>query len=176
MALKATIYKAELQISDIDRHYYQSHALTLACHPSENEERMMVRLLAFCLHANENLSFTRGLSTENEPELWQKNLQGDIELWIDLGQMDEKRIRKACARAEQVVIYTYQQRSARVWWDNIKDKLQRFDNLRVFHLQNETVKKLAEMAQRNMQIQCTIEDENIWITDTEISIEVIFSV
>ena len=175
MALKATIYKAELQISDIDRHYYQSHALTLACHPSENEERMMVRLLAFCLHANENLSFTRGLSTENEPELWQKNLQGDIDLWIDLGQMDEKRIRKACARAEQVVIYTYQQRSARVWWDNIKDKLQRFDNLRVFHLQNETVKQLAEMAQRNMQIQCTIEDKNVWITDTEISIEVIFS-
>ncbi len=172
MALKATIYKAELQISDMDRHYYQSHSITLACHPSENEERMMVRLLAFCLHADENLSFTRGLSTENEPELWKKNLQGDIELWIDLGQMDEKRIRKACGRADQVVIYTYQQRSAHVWWDNIKDKLQRFSNLRVVHLQNDTVTQLAKMAQRNMQIQCTIEDRNVWLTDSEISLEV----
>ena len=172
MALKATIYKAELQISDMDRHYYQSHSITLACHPSENEEGMMVRLLAFCLHADENLSFTRGLSTENEPELWKKNLQGDIELWIDLGQMDEKRIRKACARADQVVIYTYQQRSARVWWDNIKDKLQRFSNLRVLHLQNDAVTQLAKMAQRNMQIQCTIEDRNVWLTDSEISLEV----
>ena len=88
--------------------------------------------------------------------------------------MDEKRIRKACARSDQVVIYTYQQRSAHVWWDNIKDKLRRFDNLRVFHLKNETVKKLADMAQRNMQIQCTIEDENIWLTDTEMSIEITF--
>ena len=172
MALKATIYKAELQISDMDRHYYQSHSITLACHPSENEERMMVRLLAYCLHADENLSFTRGLSTENEPELWKKNLQGDIELWIDLGQMDEKRIRKACARADQVVIYTYQPRSAQVWWDNIKDKLQRFNNLRVVHLQNDTVTQLAKMAQRNMQIQCTIEDGNVWLTDSEISLEV----
>lgn len=174
MALKATIYKVDLQITNMDRHYYQSHALTLACHPSENEERMMVRLLAFCIHANDDLVFTGGLSTENEPELWQKNLQGDIELWIDLGQMDEKRIRKACARSDQVVIYTYQQRSAHVWWDNIKDKLRRFDNLRVFHLKNETVKKLADMAQRNMQIQCTIEDANIWLTDSEMSIEVTF--
>ena len=172
MALKATIYKAELQISDMEAHYYQSHSITLACHPSENEERMMVRLLAYCLHADENLSFTRGLSTENEPELWKKNLQGDIELWIDLGQMDEKRIRKACARADQVVIYTYQPRSAQVWWDNIKDKLQRFNNLRVVHLQNDTVTQLAKMVQRNMQIHCSIEDRNIWITDSETRLEV----
>ena len=172
MALKATIYKAQLQISDMDRHYYQSHSITLACHPSENEERMMVRLLAFCLHADEKLSFTRGLSTENEPELWKKNLQGDIELWIDLGQMDEKRIRKACARADRVVIYTYQQRSAHVWWDNIKDKLQCFSNLQVVHLQNDTVTQLAKMAQRNMHIQCTIEDKNVWLTDSKISLEV----
>ncbi|RUM94229.1 MAG: hypothetical protein DSZ28_04295 [Thiothrix sp.] len=175
MTLKAIIYKAELQITDMDRHYYQSHSITLARHPSENEERMMVRLLAFCSHADENLSFSGGLSTENEPELWKKNLQGDIDLWIDLGQMDEKRIRKACARADQVIIYTYQQRSALVWWENIREKIQRFDNLRIFHLQDSTVKNLAKMAQRNMQIQCTIEDENIWLTDTEISIEVDFS-
>ncbi len=107
MALKATIFKAELQIADIDRSYYQAHSLTLARHPSETEQRMMVRLLAFALHADERLLFGRGLSTDDEPDLWLKNLHDEIELWIELGQPDEKRVRKTCARARNVIIYTY---------------------------------------------------------------------
>ncbi|TNE76492.1 MAG: YaeQ family protein, partial [Gammaproteobacteria bacterium] len=129
MALKATVFKAELAVSDMDRGYYQSHALTIARHPSETDERMMVRLLAFALNASEDLQFTRGLSTDDEPDLWQKNLQGDITLWIEVGLPDERRIRKACNRAEQVIIYAYGARTAPVWWNNIRDALTRFDNL-----------------------------------------------
>jgi len=102
MALNATIFKAVLQIADMDRNYYRDHALTIARHPSETDERMMVRLLAFVLHAHEALSFGKGLSADGEPDLWQKDLTGAIELWIDVGQPDEKSIRKACGRAKQV--------------------------------------------------------------------------
>ncbi len=106
MALKATIFKAELHIADMDRHHYGDHALTIARHPSETDERMMMRIVAFALNAHEDLVFTKGLSTENEPDLWQKSLSDDIELWIDLGQPDDKRIRKACGRAQQVMMAT----------------------------------------------------------------------
>jgi uncharacterized protein YaeQ len=98
MALKATVVKAELQVSDMDRHYYASHNLTLAQHPSETDERLMVRLLAFALNADERLEFGKGLSSDDEPDLWRRDYTGDIELWIDLGQPDESRIRKASGR------------------------------------------------------------------------------
>src|SRR6478609_7781043 len=107
MALNATIIKAELHVADMDRHYYQQHNLTLAQHPSETDERLMVRLLVFALYASEFLTFTKGLSSEDEPDLWQKSLTGDIELWIELGLPSDKRIRKACGRAQQVIIYSY---------------------------------------------------------------------
>ena len=107
MALSATICKADLNIVDMDRHYYQQHSLTVAQHPSENDERLMIRLLAFALHADEFLSFTKGLSTDDEPDLWQKSLSGEIELWIELGLPSEKRLKKACGRAQQVILYTY---------------------------------------------------------------------
>lgn len=165
MAIKATIFKAELQIADMDRNYYQDHALTIARHPSEKDERMMARLFSFALHAHEDLEFTRGLSTEDEPDLWQKNLTNEIELWIDLGQPDEKRIRKACGRAKQVHVYTYNKRSATVWWEQISSKLERFNNLSVHNLADDPVKALAKLSQRNMQIQCTIQDGSYWLTD-----------
>ena len=168
MAQKATIFKADLQIADMDRHYYEPHSLTLARHPSETDERMMVRLLAFALHADEALSFTKGLSTDDEPDLWLKDLSGEIDLWIDIGQPDEKRIRKACGRARQVAIYCYSSRSAAIWWEQNSSKLQRFDNLRVINVQNDASKQLAKLAQRNMQLQCTIQDGQVWLgNDTE---------
>lgn len=168
MALKSTIFKAELQIVDMDRNYYHNHALTLALHPSETEERMMVRLLIFALHAHEDLVFTKGLSSENEPDLWQKNLSGEIEVWIDLGQPDEKRIRKACGRAKQVTIYTYQHRSATVWWNQIREKLDRFANLNVINISDDSTCILAKLAQRNMQLQISIQDSLCWlVNDTE---------
>ncbi len=172
MALKATIFKAEIQISDMDRNYYQDHALTIARHPSETDERMMVRILAFARHANEDLAFTKGLSSEGEPELWHKSLSDEIELWIDLGQPDEKRIRKACGRAKQVVIYCYDDRSASVWWQQVKDKLERFNNLTVIRLPAGASSSMAQMVTRNMQLQFTIQDGQIWMSDGTEAVEI----
>jgi uncharacterized protein YaeQ len=172
MAIKATIFKAQLNIADMDRHYYGDHTLTIARHPSENDERMMVRLLAFALNADEALTFTRGISTDDEPDLWQKNLVDEVELWVELGQPDEKRIRKACARAKQVIIYTYQPRSAPVWWQQLEGKLARFENLRVFNLPDDTASQLATLASRSMQLQCTIQDGAAWFSDNEHNINI----
>lgn len=171
MALKATIFKADLNIADMDRHYYHDHALTIAQHPSENDERMMVRLLAFALHAHEDLAFGRGLSTEDEPDLWHKDLTGAIELWIDVGLPDERRIRKACGRAKQVVIYSYGGRGADLWWEQNHSKLERVNNLSVSNLPADTSLALAKLARRTMQLQCTIQDGQIWIADNDDRIE-----
>lgn len=165
MALKATIFKVELQIADMDRNYYHDHALTLARHPSETDERMMMRLLAFALHAHEALSFANGLSTDDEPDLWQKDLTGAIHLWIDVGLPEEKEIRKACGRARQVCVYSYGGRVADMWWEQCRSKLERCKNLTVFTVPAESSKALAKLAQRNMQLHCTIQDGQIWLAD-----------
>lgn len=151
----------------MDRHYYEDHALTLARHPSETDERMMVRLLAFALHAHENLSFGRGLSSEEEPALWQKDLTGAIDLWIEVGQPDEKTIRQACGRAKQVCIYTYGGRGADQWWEKNLATLARLHNLAVMNLPLDGSRALATLAQPSMQLQCTIQEGQIWIADGE---------
>ncbi len=133
MALKSTIFKIELQIADMDRGYYADHALTIARHPSENDERMMARVLAFALHAHEALAFGRGLSADDEPDLWRRDLTGAIEQWIDVGQPDERLLRKACNRSQEVVLLTYG-RTAEVWWAQNRNALERLANLRVLHL------------------------------------------
>lgn len=171
MATKATIFKVDLQIADMDRNYYQTHALTIARHPSETDERMMVRILAFARHAHEALSFSKGLSADDEPDLWQKDLTGAIELWIDLGQPDEKRIRRACGRAQQVFIYTYSGHSAELWWQKQREALQRLNNLTVVDVPAATVQALAALAQRTMQLQCTIQDGEVWIADDARSVQ-----
>ena len=172
MATKATIFKADLQIVDMDRNYYQDHALTLARHPSETDERMMLRLLAFARHASDTLMFTRGLSSSDEPDLWQKDLTGTIELWIELGQPDEKRIRKACGRSQQVVIYCYSGNSASIWWEQNGTALAKIRNLTVLNIPAKNSKALARLAQRNMQLQATIQDGAIWMADNESNVEV----
>ncbi|MGI9274040.1 MAG: YaeQ family protein [Endozoicomonas sp.] len=172
MALKATIFKAELQIADMDRHYYQNHTLTIALHPSETDERMMIRILAFALHAHEQLVFTKGISTDDEPDLWQKNYSDEIELWIDLGQPDEKRIRKACGRSRAVVLYNYGGRTTDIWWEQSKGKLSRFDNLSIRNISEQSTKAMAEMAQRSMTLHCTIQDGHVMVSDDTHSIEV----
>ena len=171
MALKSTIFKINLQISDMDRHYYNDHSFTIARHPSETDERMMARILIFSLHAHENLIFTKGLSTDDEPDIWQKNLSGEIDQWIDLGQPDEKRIRKACGLARQVFIYCYSSSSAEIWWNQNHSKLQRFDNLSVINLPATGVQGLGRLAQRNMQLNCTIEDGICWFGDENTTVE-----
>ena len=165
MAPNATIFKATLQIADMNRHYYEDHAVTLARHPSETDERMMVRLLAFVLHAHEALLFGRGLSTEDEPALWQKDLTGAIDLWIEVGLPDEKAIRQACGRAKQVVVYSYGGRGADLWWKNNSATLERLSNLTVLNLPLETSRALAQLAQRSMQLNCTIQDGQVLMGD-----------
>ncbi len=164
MALKATIYKADLQIADMDRNYYTTHALTMARHPSETDERMMIRLMAFAIHADEALTFTKGLFDVDEPDLWQKDLTGAIQLWIEVGQPDEKRLMKACGRSEQVVVYSYSATS-HIWYKQIANKLERAKNLTVINIDDEASFQMQKMAQRSMQLQCTIQDGQIWITN-----------
>jgi uncharacterized protein YaeQ len=168
MAIKATICKANIQIADMDRGYYEDLSLTIARHPSETDERMMVRLLAFVLHAAEGLRFTEGISAkEDEPDIWLKNLTGDIEIWVDVGLPDEKRIKKACNRANQVYIYPYAGRTVQTWWQPIAGKLSKHKNLKVIALPQESTKSLAELVKRTMTLQCTVQDGQIWIGDSE---------
>ncbi|MFV8572020.1 YaeQ family protein [Marinobacter sp. SBS5] len=161
MALKATIFKATLHIADMDRHYYNDHHLTVARHPSETDERMMIRLLAFALNANDTLEFTKGLSSDDEPELWQKSLSDEIELWIELGLPDEDRIRKACNRSQQVILYTYGGRAVPVWWEKHHNKLTRFGNLTVVELPAEEITELAALAERSMTLQVSVQDGEV---------------
>ena len=162
MAISSTINKVSLNIADVDRNYYQLHELTVAQHPSENDFRFMIRLIAFMANASESLNFTKGLSSDDEPELWQKSLTDETDLWIELGQPDEKRIRKACGRSKQVIIYTYHEGKAKVWWEQQKSKLARFDNLNVLHI---NAVGAETMIKRSMQLQCNIQDGEIYLSD-----------
>jgi len=166
MALKATIFKADLNISDLDRGYYASHSLTIAQHPSETEERMMLRLAVFALHASETLAFTKGISEDDEPDLWQKNYSDEIELWIELGEPDEKRLRKACGRAGEVWVYSYGGRAADIWWQQTENKTHRFENLAIASISSETLSELVKLVQRGMQLQATIQDGQLWLSDS----------
>lgn len=172
MALKSTVFKTSLQIADMERHYYQDHALTLARHPSETDERMMVRLLAFALHAHEMLAFGQGMTDDDEADLWRKDFTGKIEQWIDVGLPDEKLIRKASGRADEVIVYAYGGRTAEMWFEQNSSALARLRNVRIFNLPQEQTKALAELAQRTMALQCTIQDGQLWISDGERSVEV----
>jgi uncharacterized protein YaeQ len=172
MAMKATIYKANLNISDLERHYYASHNLTLACHPSETEERLMIRLLAFALFASDSLQFCRGISTDDEPDIWGKDLTDNITHWIEVGVPDESRVRKACNRAERVTVVTYGPRNAPLWWEKSRAKLARFDNLRVLYLPKEASDALTTLAARNMDLQVTIQDGQAWVSSVNANIAI----
>ncbi|MDC8016136.1 YaeQ family protein [Tahibacter soli] len=158
MALKATIYKAQLQISDMDRHYYATHDLTLAQHPSETDERLMARLVAFAVHADERLEFGRGLSSDDEPDLWRRERDGTIAQWIELGQPDESRLRRASGRAGEVVVFNYGGRASDLWWEKNAAGLARLANLSVLHIGADETAALAGLLSRTMRLQCLIQD------------------
>src|SRR6187549_2462724 len=158
MALKATIFRVELSVADIDRGYYADHPLTIARHPSETDERMMVRVLAFALHAGERLEFGRGLSSEDEPDLVERDLTGAIETWIEVGLPDEREVRKAAGRARAVKVYTYGGRSAALWWEQNRAALERLGNLTVVDIPEEALATIGAMAARNMRFDCTIQE------------------
>jgi uncharacterized protein YaeQ len=161
MALKSTIYKAELQIADMDRHYYGDHSLTIARHPSETDERMMVRVAAFGLFADERLEFCKGLSDTDEPDLWQKDLTGQIETWIEVGQPDERRIAKASGRADRVVVIAYAGRTADIWWQGVKGKIERLQNVTIWSLDDGIAEALGKMAERTMRLQLMVQDGDV---------------
>ena len=164
MAIKATIYKADLSIADMDRNYYQEHSLTIARHPSETDERVMIRVLAYALHADPALAFTKDLFDVDEPALWLKDLTGAIDLWIEVGQPDEKRLLKAAGRAEKVIVYSYSATSS-IWFKGIANKVGRAKNVGVINIPAEISAQLEKMASRSMALQCTIQDGQVWLTD-----------
>ena len=170
MALKSTVHKAELQIADMDRNHYQAYSLTLARHPSETDERMLLRLVAFALNADERLVFGKGISTDDEPDLWQKSLSDEIECWIELGQPDEKRLRRACGRARRVIVYPYAERSAEIWWQQHGADCQRFDNLSVIRLSVTGETALGDLVNKQMNLNCTVQEGQVWLGDETTSV------
>ena len=171
MGTKSTIFKAQLQVNNIDRNHFHAHSLTLARHPSETDERLMVRLLAFALHAHDGPQFARGMAFD-EPDLWCKDLTGAIVLWIAVGQPDGQQMRRACGRARQVVVYTYSGRSAQVWWQKNGPGAARSRNLTVVDLSAESTQALGKLAQQGMQLQCFIQDGEIQMLGDELTVPI----
>ena len=172
MALKSTIFKIDLSISDLDRDYYAEHPLTIARHPSETDQRMMLRILAFIFNANESLEFTKGLSEVDDPDLWQKNLHGEIEHWIELGQPSEQRVKKGCNQAQKMSLYSYDSNVFNQWWQKEHNALAMKKNLTVVSIAESVGEQLAQLVDRHMQIQCTISAAQAWLTIGDTSIEV----
>jgi uncharacterized protein YaeQ len=175
MALKSTIYKAQLSLSDMDRGIYGDHTLTLALHPSETEERLMVRLLAFALNVPADnhrgtLEFAKGLSDTDEPDLWQHDLSGQLLHWIEVGQPDERRMLRAASRADRATFIAYAA-STPVWWAGVKNKLSRSEKLAVWQLPAEHSLALAALAQRAMQLQITVQDGTVWCHAGDATVE-----
>jgi len=168
MAANAIIHRALLNIANMDENYYEEHHLTLVQHPTENDLQLMIRLVAFALNANEKLMITRGISHDKEPDLWQKSFGDDIEMWIDLGQPDEKRIKKACGRSDKVIIYTFKDSLASVWFKHIEHSLFRFKNLQIIHLDIDGDIEL--LYRRSMNIQCNILDNELTFIEDEKSV------
>ena len=176
MAIKATIYKANLSISDMDRQVYLDHAVTIARHPSETDERMMVRLLALILNLPANderggLELAKDLWEADEPALWHKDLTGQIVHWIEVGQPDDKRLMKASGRSERVSVYGYSA-STPIWWSAIATKITRAPHLAVWQIEPPQSLALAELAQRSMQLQISVQDGTAWIGDAQRHVEV----
>jgi uncharacterized protein YaeQ len=164
MAQKATIYKVELSVSDMDRHYYETHKLTVAKHPSETDERLMVRILAFALNSHEQLEMTKGLSTDDEPDIWQKSLSGELDLWVALGLPSEKVVRQSCGKASKVIVYCYGGRTAEMWWEKITNSTTRFDNLQVINFSEKDTSELGKLANRSMKLQANIQDGEVMVS------------
>ncbi len=168
MAIKSTIFKASLNIADMDRGYYADHALTIARHPSETNERMMIRVLAFALYASERLEFGKGISTDDEPALWEHDLTGGIVRWIEVGLPEERLLRRACGRSDEVVLLTYGGgKTVEAWYRPIQAAIAKQDKLTVKSVSSPSSKELALMADRTLNLQCTIQDNEVWMSDEQ---------
>ena len=164
MALQATPYKVELNLTDLDRGVYENLRFTVAKHPSETDERLMVRLLAFALNAHEHLEMTKGLSTDDEPDIWQKSLSDEIDVWVALGVPSEKIIRQSCNKSARVMIYSYGGKTAEVWWDKVRSGTARFDKLEVVNLAEHDTAALAKLANRAMKLGVHVQDGDVMVS------------
>jgi uncharacterized protein YaeQ len=178
MALKSTIYKVNLAIADIDNAYYADHALTLARHPSETDERMMIRLLALALNAYKLqadlngdgvLAFGAGLSDPDDPDLSLRDFTGQTRLWVEVGQPEDKPLNKACQKADAVMVYCFNH-AAEVWWRGIENKLTRMDKLQVWRVPTEASQALAKLAERSMQLQATVQEGALTLSNAKDSV------
>jgi uncharacterized protein YaeQ len=158
MGTKSTIYKAELMITDMDRQYYETHSLVIAQHPSEPDRRLMARILVFAMFAEERLEFGRGISSEQEPELWRRDLTGVVEQWIEMGQPEESDIRKACGLSKEVIVVTYSGNSADVWWTKNAAALAKLKNLKVLNIDSASLDEATRLLDRRMNLTATIQD------------------
>ncbi|MFT4872633.1 MAG: hypothetical protein ACJARU_001555 [Congregibacter sp.] len=172
MAIKSTVFKVKLNVADLDRNVYEDFALAVARHPSETDARMMLRVAMFALHAHEHLQFGRGISTDDEPDLWIKDLTDAIKLWIELGTPDPTRLRKASGRAQKVLLYAYGERAFKVWWNKNADALARFNNLSVYSVTDTELAALGALAAPGLALQCTISDGELWLTSGDQSVQV----
>ena len=163
MALRATIYKIELHIADMNRHHYATYPLTVARHPSETDERMMVRLMAFALNAHEDLQFTKGISDADEPDLWQKDPTGAIQCWLEVGQPDDKRLLKAAGKSDQVKVYCFSGPASRIWWEGMRTTWARSNKFEVYSFAQSQTQSLAKAVSRNMVVHVTIEDSTLTV-------------
>lgn len=163
MALKSTIYKATIELANMDRNYYDSLQLTLAQHPSETDQRFMVRLISYILNAHPDLQFGKGVSDEDEAAIWQINYSDEIALWIELGQIDEKRIKKACNKAAHVKLYCYGP-SVETWWSQSQNSLNKFSKLSIEQFSTSTTDALVKLLSRTMEFQCSIQDDQLWLS------------
>lgn len=165
MALKSTIFKVRLNVSDLDRNVYEDFSLSVARHPSENDARMMLRIAVFALHADRELSFGRGISSADEPDIWLKDLTGQSLKWIELGTPDPDRLRKACAKSEEVLLYTYGERSLTVWWQKHRDVLARFENLHIYTVSDAQYRELEGLVTPAIDLQATVSGGDLWLNE-----------
>lgn len=180
MALKSTVYKANLSIADIDHGYYADHALTLARHPSETDERMMIRLVALAFEAHQlqtvcqgdgTLAFGAGLSDPDEPDVWLRDFTGQTRLWIEVGQPEDKPLAKACSKSDAVRVYAFHH-AAEVWWKGIETKLSRLDKLQVWRVPALASQAVAQLAQRSMQLQATLQEGALMLSDGQQTVDI----
>jgi len=161
VALKPTIFKFKIALSDLDRNYYDALDLTIAQHPSETIERMMVRVLVFCINAQERLEFTKGLSAVEEPDIWLRSLDEQMMLWLDVGEPTVERVKKATRLSPMVKIYSFNTKSD-VWWDQGREKFERL-KASIFRFQWENIQSLAALQQRTMSVSITITGDSAYI-------------
>jgi len=178
VALKSTVFKADVQLADIDHGCYTDLQLTLARHPSETDERMMVRLAALALQAHQvqelcggdaKIGFGAGLSSPDEPDVQLQDFTGRVRLWVEVGQPDDKALTKACSKADAVIVYAYGP-AADVWWRGIEAKLARLGRLSVWRLPAPDAQALARLAERSMQLQATVQEGQLTLSGVAASV------